>query len=257
MKVLFFHPRQWCLRFWPGSIACFVALLFFISTAALAQFGRGFGFGYGFHQNEPPDTEFIFSRWQYQMGSGWSHDYPEAEEHINQIMSEATGIHVDRLSYRIVPMGSKDIFKYPFGYISEPGQMRLTDEEVKNFREFVDRGGFVMLDDFDGPQQFSMMRRNLERVFPDRPMVPLTDEHKILHSYYDIDSLYVESPYQVGGQAQFFGINNASGDLSVIICFNNDIGDFWEWVDEPMYPLKPSAEALRLGVNFILYAMTH
>ncbi|MBI4472095.1 MAG: DUF4159 domain-containing protein, partial [Acidobacteria bacterium] len=139
----------------------------------------------------------------------------------------------------------------------EPGQMMLNDLEVKNFREFVDRGGFVMIDDFDGPYQFSIMSQNLQRVFPDRQMFLLTDTHAILNSFYDINSLYVESPYEVGGRAQFFGINDDKGDLSVIICFNNDVGDFWEWIDQPMYPLKPSAEALRLGVNFILYAMMH
>ena len=207
----------------------------------------------------PPDTEFVFARWQYGVGrsGGWWHDYPEAEEHINQIMKEATGIHVEASSYRIVPMSSNDIFKYPFGYISEPGMMWLTDTEVKNFREFVDRGGFVMIDDFDGPRQWAIMKQNLDRVFPDRPMIRLDDSHQILHTYYDIDSLYVESPYNVGALAVFYGINNNHGDLSVIICFNNDIGDFWEWIDRPEYAVRPSAEALKLGINFIMYAMTH
>jgi hypothetical protein len=226
-----------------------------LAPAYAQRFGRFFGFG----QNEPPkDSEFIFARWQYSSGSnGWSHDYPDAEEHINAIMKEATGVHVEHTSYRIVPMRSKEIFEYPFGYISEPGQMFLTDEEVKNFREYVDRGGFVMLDDFDGPRQFEVMRSNLQRVFPDREMVRLTDMHNVLHTFYDINSIYVESPYEVGGPAIFYGINNDQGELSVIICFNNDIGDFWEWIDQPQYALKPSAEALKLGINFVLYSFTH
>jgi hypothetical protein len=216
--------------------------------------------GFGIQQNEPPqDSEFVFARWQYGsgFGGGWSHDYPAAEEHINQVMKEATGLKVEHTSYRIVPMSSTEIFNYPFGYISEPGMMYLTDIEVKNFRAFVDRGGFVMLDDFDGPRQFAVMKENLERVFPDREMVRLDDAHKILHTFYDINSIYVESPYEVGGRAVFYGINNDKGDLSVIICFNNDIGDFWEWIDQPQYALKPSAEGLKLGINFVLYAMTH
>jgi hypothetical protein len=239
-----------------------IVALAVLSTAAFAQFGRrrGFGYGWGFdiiQQDIPPGSEFVFARWQYAQGRGWAHDYPDAEEHLNQIMDEATGIHVERMSYRVVPIASEEIFKYPFGYISEPGQMWLSDEEVANFREFVDRGGFVMIDDFDGPRHFAIMRQNLERVFPDRPMFPIPDSHAILHTYYDIDSLYVESPYQVGGPAQFFGVNNERDELAVVICYNNDIGDFWEYIDQPMYPLKPTAEALRLGVNFVLYAMTH
>ena len=66
-----------------------------------------------------------------------------------------------------------------------------------------------------------------------------------------------ESPYEVGGKAVFYGIDNANGDLSVIICFNNDVGDFWEWIDRPQYALRPSAEGLKLGINFVLYAMSH
>ena len=202
-------------------------------------------------------TGFIFARWQISRSNGWWHDYPDAEEHLNQIMSEATGVNVDKMSYQIVPLESKDIFKYPFGYISEPGMMELSDAEVKNFREFVDRGGFVMLDDFDNAQQFAVMKENIDRVFPDRPIFPMPDTHSILHTYYNIDSLYVESPYPVDAPAKFFGINDDKGRLSVILCFNNDIGDFWELIDQKAYALRPSIEGLRLGINFVLYAMTH
>src|SRR5262245_64795986 len=135
-------------------------------------------------------------------------------------MNEATVIKTDAMSYRIVSMSSKDIFDYPFGYISEPGMMWLSDVEVKNFREFVDRGGFVMIDDFDGPRQFQVMQQNLERVFPDREMFKVQDTHAILHTYYDIDSLYVESPYAVGAPAVFYGVNVATGGIAVVFCFN-------------------------------------
>ncbi len=219
-----------------------------------AQFGRFFSYP---TNDPPPDSEFVFARWECARCGGWWHDYPDAEEHITQVMKEATGLHLDHTSYRITSMRSDEIFDYPFGYISEPGMMYLSDVEIKNFREFVDRGGFVMLDDFDGPRQFAVMRENIQRVFPDREMVRLPDAHVVLHNYYDIDLKYVESPYEVGGKAVFYGINNASGDLSVIICFNNDIGDFWEWIDRPQYALRPSAEGLKLGINFVIYAMTH
>jgi hypothetical protein len=242
----------------PRWIAAPLLALVLAAVVLSPLYGQRFRRFFRFNNNEPPETEFVFARWEYSSGSdGWSHDYPRAEEHINQIMKEATGIYVDRLSYRIVPISSPEIFKYPFGYISEPGMMRLTDEEIKNFREFVDRGGFVMLDDFDGPRQFQVMKQNIERVFPDREMFQLGDNHGLLHTYYDIDSLYVESPYNVGAKAIFYGINNEKGDLSVVICFNNDVGDFWEFIDQPYYAVRPSAEALKLGINFILYAMTH
>lgn len=223
---------------------------------AFGQFGRQRG-GFRYYQNDPPPTEYVFARWQIANSNGWWHDYPDAEEHFNQIMKEATGINVDRLSYRIVPMSSKEIFKYPFGYLSEPGMMWLSDEEAVNFREFVNRGGFVMLDDFDGPRQWSVMRQNLQHVFPESELVPINVQHQIFHTFYDIDALLLESPYEVRDPASFYAVVDKKGDISVVICFNNDVGDFWEWIDEPMYPQKPSVEALRLGINFLVYAMTH
>ncbi len=234
-------------------------LLVLVSGLTFAQFGGGRRGGFRTQQNlDTSKTEFVFARWQYAYGSGWAHDYPDAEEHLNQIMSEATGVNVDQMSYKIVPLESEEIFRYPFGYISEPGQMDLTDAEVKNFREFVDRGGFVMLDDFDNARQFAVMKANMERVFPDRPMVQMKGgDHHILRTFYTIDALYIESPYDVGAEAEFWGISDEDGTLQVIICFNNDVGDFWEHIDKPDYKLRPTAEALRLGINFVLYAMTH
>jgi len=235
-------------------------LLVLLSSLALAQFRGGGGGRRGARIQQNLDvskTDFVFARWQYASGNAWSHDYPDAEQHINQIMSEATGVNVDKLSYKIVAIEDEELFKYPFGYISEPGQMRLTEKEIKNFREYVDRGGFVMLDDFDNARQWQVMKENMELVFPDRPIVHLKGDHNVLRTFYTIDALYVKSPYDVGAPAEFWGISGDDGTLQVIICFNNDIGDYWEWIDRPEYELRPSAEALRLGVNFVLYAMTH
>jgi hypothetical protein len=239
-------------------IAVAALLIVLVSTLAFAQFFGGGRRGGRVGQNlDVARTEFIFARWQYASGNAWAHDYPDAEEHINQIMSEATGVDVDRLSYLIVPLESDEIFKYPFGYISEPGQMYLTEKEIENFREFVDRGGFVMLDDFDNARQFALMKENMDLVFPDRPIVHLKGDHNILRTFYTIEALYIESPYEVGAPAEFWGVIGDDGELDVIICYNNDVGDYWEKIDQPAYKLRPSAEALRLGINFVLYAMTH
>ena len=225
-----------------------VVFIVLVSGLTLAQFGGGRGGGFRSLQNpDTSKTEFIFARWHYAYGSGWTHDYPDAEEHINQIMSEATGVDVDQMSYKIVPMESDEIFKYPFGYISEPGQMDLTDAEVKNFREFVDRGGFVMLDDFDSASVRQHDGDNIQRVFPDRRDGPHEEgqRHHILRTpTTQIDSLYMESPYDVGGEAEFFGINDeewhAAASSSASITMSATI---WEHIDKPDYKLRPSAEA--------------
>ena len=220
----------------------------------------GFGFA---RQNQPPATEFVLARWHYTAGrggGGWSHDYPTAEEHILQIMKEVTGINVDRLSYRIVELGSPEIFDYPFSYVSEPGEMRLNEKEIANLREYIDRGGFVMIDDFggqgQGPEEFEAFRDNLIRAFPERDMFPLKEDHPLLNTFYRIDSIQTVHP-MTGVKSEFFGYPGEKGGLSMIVCYANDVGDYWEFIDQPLYALKPSAEALKLGINFVMYAMTH
>src|SRR5215510_12592875 len=219
-----------------------------------------FGF---FTSNRPPETEFVLARWHYTPGwggGGWAHDYPAAEEHILQIMKEVTGINVEQLSYRVVELSSPEIFQYPFSYVSEPGEMRLTEEEVANLREYINRGGFVMVDDFggqgQGPAEFEAFRDNLIRAFPERDMFVLTEDHPMLNTFYQIDSIETVHP-MTGVKSVFYGYPDAKGRLAMIICYANDVGDYWEFIDEPRYAVKPSAEALKLGINFVMYAMTH
>jgi hypothetical protein len=241
-------------------------VLFVLGAAVLqAQRGRAGRFNpfLGVFTNSPPETEFVLARWHYTPGwggDGWSHDYPTAEEHILQIMKEVTGINVDRLSYRVVELGSPEIFEYPFSYVSEPGEMRLTDHEVANLREYIDRGGFVMIDDFggqgQGPAEFEAFRDNLIRAFPDREMFVLHDDHEMLKSFYHIDSIQTVHP-MTGVKSVFLGYPDGKNGLSMVICYANDVGDYWEFIDLPRYAVKPSAEALKLGINFVMYAMTH
>ena len=108
------------------------------------------------HRQPPDTTEFVFARVQFNSFSrggfgylqGWAHDYPDAEEHILQIANEATGINTEKMSYVIVDLESEDIFRYPFLYFSEVGEMNMTEKEVTNFREYLNRGGVAMINDF-------------------------------------------------------------------------------------------------------------
>jgi len=231
-----------------------------LSTIGYSQRGR-FGFGY-IEQNEPPPTELVIARWKFgtngRIGhSGWTHNYPNAEIHLNQLISELTRVNVDSLSYRIVDLGSDEVFRYPFAFVSEPGEMELSEQEVENLRQFIDRGGFVLVDDFDGPWQLEQFRSQMDRAFPDRDLIPLTSDHEIFHTFFDVNDLSIWAPYVPGGDPIFYGFENSNGDLALVACFNNDFANFWDWIDQRRYPLKPSSEAFRMGVNFVVYAMTH
>jgi hypothetical protein len=138
--------------------------------------------------------------------------------------------------------------------------MWLTEPEVEHFREYLERGGFVMIDDFGGQnneaREYETFRANMLRVFPDREMFQLSEDHPIFHNYYDIASINTVHP-MTGVKSVFLGYPDGKGGISMIVCFRNDVGDFWEYIDNPRYPVLPSAEALKLGLNFLHYAMTH
>jgi hypothetical protein len=241
------------------AVAVAVVLLLVASVFLHAQGFRRFFL----QQNDPPKTELVVARWHFGTNGnighmGWSHNYPNSDQHINQLIMEATDVEVDRMSYRIVELGSPEVFRYPFAYVSEPGEMELSEKEVVNFREYINRGGFVLVDDFDGPWQMAQFRRQVQRAFPGRQLIPLTIDHPIFNIFFDIDGLNIVSPYLVGGDPVFYGLPAGRGDdIGMIICFNNDLANFWDWIDRPVYPLKPSIEAFRLGINFVVYAMTH
>jgi len=220
-------------------------------------------------QEPPKNTEFVFARIRFNSGrggfggffggGGWSHDYPDAEEHILQVANEATSINLHKMSYVIVDLDDEAIFQYPFIYFSEVGEMQLTEREIVNFREYLNRGGFAMIDDFDSQYNLDWFLSQMRRVFPDRDFPAMQLEHPIFHTFYEIPTLDIDPPYNSrdGGRPTFYGYYDERGRLTMMICHNNDVGDFWEWIDQPRYPLQPSTEALRFGVNFFIYALTH
>lgn len=175
-------------------------------------------------------------------------------------MSEVSMIDTTRLSYKIVDMASPEIFKYPFSYVSHPGEVVPSDEEIENLRQYIERGGFLMLDDFGGQGQGAWEMEGfldiLRRAFPGREMYPLKDNHELLRLSYEVDSLNMIHPMS-RVKSYFYGFDDSEGRLAMVICYANDVGDYWEFLDRPQYPVKPSAEALKLGVNIALYSMTH
>ncbi|HWP86146.1 MAG TPA: DUF4159 domain-containing protein [Terriglobia bacterium] len=220
------------------------------------------------HRQPPPGTEFIFARVRFTSHGpgrgprgdhripGWAHDYPDAEEHILQIASEATGINLTRDSYVIVDLASDDLFRYPFAYFSEVGEMTLSEKEAANLREYLNRGGFGLADDLD-EQSFRWFEREMRKVFPERGFVQLTLEQAVFHTFYDIPTLDVSPPYEQTGPTRFMGYFDDRGRLCFVVNANHDMGDYWEWIDQPQYPLPPSTEALRFGINYLIFALTH
>lgn len=221
----------------------------------------------------PEDTEFVFARVRFRDNRsgfgmfggfggfggkpGWAHDYPSAEQHILQVASEATGINLRKDSYVIVDLESDEIFKYPFVYVSEVGTMNPTEKELATLREYFNRGGFAMIDDFEGARALQWFESHMRRIFPDRGFIEMTLDHPLFHTFYEIPTLDVTPAYGVNSPPKFYGYFDENGRLLMILNHNNDIGDFWEWIDQPRFPLQPSTEALRFGINYFIYSLTH
>ncbi|PYS42383.1 MAG: hypothetical protein DMG14_04150 [Acidobacteria bacterium] len=215
--------------------------------------------------SEPPkDAEFTYARIRYHMTPDaifvrevpWHHDYPYGDETFPTFVKEVSRVHTASNAYQIVDIDSPDLFKYPFAYLCEPGYLELNDKDTKNFREYLERGGFVMVDDFRGPRHLSNLVYQMKKVFPNRNMVPLTVSHSIFDSFYKIESLDMRPPYGPG-PVEFLGLEDDHGRLMMVIDYNNDLSEFWEWLDEGSLSLHDAAVSLKFGTNYLIYALTH
>ncbi len=199
----------------------------------------------------------------------WTMDYPRSDRHLLAGVKRLTRIDT-RLAEQVVDLdGSDDIFNWPVVYGVEVGHWRLPDDQAKQLRDFLLRGGFFMCDDFHGDAEWSTFLDSMKRVFPDRPIEDIPDNDPIFHTLFDLDERF-----QVPG-AQFFQsgityekgesgkiphwrcIRDDKGRIMVAICHNMDLGDAWECADEPRYPEKWSSLAYRIAMNYFVYDLSH
>jgi hypothetical protein len=219
--------------------------------------------------NVPYDGRWIFARVRYEMsldgfGGGrfgrdlpWAHDYPRAERNFSAILGEISTVRVRRDASVIVRLNDPELFKYPVAYMAEPGFWRPNDAEVAGMRAYLLKGGFFIFDDFAG-QHWTNLEAQMRRVLPELRFVKLTAEHPIFDSFYRIPSLEYNHPYY-GLPSEFWGIfedNDPSKRLMVIANYNNDLSEYWEYSDQGLFPIDLSNEAYKLGINYIVYALT-
>jgi hypothetical protein len=229
-------------------------------------------------------TEFQFARLMFPPGplngyrgrdgdwrtgiSLWTQDYPRADRHFSQAVGRLTRLHI-RSSEQPVNFDEGDVYDWPWIYGVQVGEWGLTDAQGQALREYCLRGGFFMADDFHGDAEYYEFASRMKKAFPEPEYTirAIADDDQIFHAVYDIGE-----KYQVPGQAhlglgyknrptgrgaQWLGIFDEKGRVMVAISYNSDLGDAWEYADDAWYPSKFADLAIRLGVNYILYAMTH
>jgi hypothetical protein len=226
----------------------------------------------------PPDagdkSEFVIGRLMYKsvsLGfrrySSWTIDYPRADRHLAQGIRRLTRINVRSVEQPISLDDDDDVFNWPFLYAVEVGHWSLSDEQAAKLRDYLLRGGFLMCDDFHGTDEWEIFMESMRKVFPDRPVVDIENSDAIFHVLYDLDDRYQVPGAQYlwtgrtyerdGYEARWRGVYDDKGRLMVALGHNMDLGDAWEWSDDPRYPEKWASLAYRIAVNYVTYSMTH
>lgn len=213
------------------------------------------------------DGRFTFARIMYDVGFGntimigqqipWSHDYPTGERNFTQMLKELSTVRARHTESVILALNDPELFKYPVAYMAEPGYWRPNDAEVAALRAYLLKGGFFIFDDLPS-RQWTNLENQMRRVLPDARWVTLTAEHPIFDSFYRIASLDMEGAYR-GGNPLYMGIfenNDPTKRLMVIANYDNDISEYWEWASTGYFPIDLSNEAFKLGINYIVYALT-
>lgn len=202
----------------------------------------------------PPQGALGF-RWR---GATWRHDYPRADWHLSQLLRELTTIPVELEGTNVYVLDDPELFRHPVAYISEPGFWTMSDAEARRLREYVLKGGFLIFDDFEN-EQWDNLQAQLQRVLPEYDPILLDIRHPIFHSFFQMQEIYFPHPL-VNVTPSYYGLfedNDPRKRMLAIINYNNDIAEYWEWSETGWWPVDTTNEAYKLGVNYIMYALTH
>lgn len=213
--------------------------------------------------------EFYFTRAIYNSGWGygrWAIDYPKADRQFMTVVNRLIGVDGSPME-NAIRLDDPEIRKYPFLYALEVGDIALSPAEIEGLRNYLLAGGFLVIDDFWGSWQWANFEQQIRLVFPEHPIIDVPLDHPIFNTVYRIDEVLQVPAYgnywggrtweQDGYTAHVRGIFDEQDRLMVLINWNTDLGDAWEWAERPEYPLKYSTFAVQMGVNFIVYAMSH
>ncbi len=218
---------------------------FYFTRAAYSSYGRG---GWG------------------RRGQSWAIDYPKADIQFLTVLKRLTNLDAYD-DENAIALNDPRIRNFPFLYALEVGYMSMSEPEVEGLRDYLLAGGFLVIDDFWGSREWAQFEFQMKLVFPERPIIDLDLDHAVFNTFYEIDEIlqvpaygryYGGQTWERDGYVPFVkGIEDDEGRLMVIINWNTDLGDAWEWAEQPDYPVPYSTFAFQMGVNMIVYAMTH
>jgi hypothetical protein len=203
-------------------------------------------------------------------GTSWTQDYPRADRHFATVLRRLTRLDVRSVEQPVNLEDEDDVYNWPWLAAGEMGDWLLTPAQAAKLRNYLLRGGFLYLDDFWGPQEWASFEESMKLVFPDRPINEIENSDQIFHSVFNLDDRYqilgqwalnarggMYNNRVAGTVAQWKGIRDDKERLVVAMSFNSDVGDSWEFADDPNYPDKFSELGIRIGVNYVIYSIAH
>jgi len=224
-------------------------------TAAQRSFGGFGGGGFGYRG--------------YGYGGGgwtWGQDYPKADRQFLLALRRLTRVNA-RSTEQVVDLDDDKIFNYPWVYAVDVEDWTFTSAEAKRLHDYLLKGGFLMVDNFHGTADWENFMNGMRLVIPDRPVEDLSNSDEIFHVLYDLSDRfqvpgeqYINTgrTYEKDGYVpKWRAIRDDKGRVMVAICHNMHLGDAWEWADSPEYPERFASMAFRVGINYVIYGMTH
>jgi hypothetical protein len=206
----------------------------------------------------PPARGGRFGRFRGYGGSSWAHDYPAADRNMQVMLNEFTAMRATTEGSNVFDLEDRAIFRYPILYISEPGYWGITEAGATNLREYLLKGGFLIFDDFEADQWYNMAARIAEAL-PEGVWHEIDATHPIFSTFFFVEDIYVPHPlvrvtpnYQV-----IFEDNDPSKRIMVLANHNSDLAEYWEYAAQGYFPVDPTNDAFRLGINYLIYGVTH
>lgn len=243
-------------------------------------------------ENPKEKAEWIFARFDYGTSQGfgngsnrgfgyggyggfrggrrfrrWAADWPKSDRQFILGVKRLTLIQA-RSTEHVANSEGDDIFNYPWLYVEDPGAWQLNEAQAQKLREYVQRGGFIMLDDSWGDREWATMAEGVHMILPGRPIEDLANDDEIFRVVYDLSQrVQIPGTRYIWGRhramspdearPRWSAVRDKDGRILIAICHNSDVGDAWEWADSPHYPEAAASESYRIGINYIIYAMTH
>jgi hypothetical protein len=190
----------------------------------------------------------------------WSHDYPRAEQNLSAIIRELTYLDIHDDGNEILTLDDPDLFKYPLALMWEPGFWTLTDREAESFRAYLLKGGFAIFEDFAGAAQWANFEKQMHRVLPQGRLGRLDRSDQIFSVFFSIKNIDAIVHPMSHIRPSYYGIfedNDPSKRLIVVAHYDNDVPEYWEWSGQEHFPYDASNESYKLGVNYMIYGLSH